>query len=472
MEGLCPFHSEKTPSFKVFSDHYHCFGCGAHGNALGFAMGHHGMGFLDAVKMVASRAGVALPADDGPDWDPAEKEIRDVLRYACARYQQALLDKRGTEAMSELARRGVDEDTIFRFGIGYAPEEWGYLSADRKLSQTALLAAGLVSNKKDDKKGVYDFFRGRLMFPVREAGGSGDVIGFGARSLVGNGPKYLNSPETEVYRKGRVLFGWPQAAGAIRQSGSVIVCEGFFDVIVPSQAGIENIVSTCGTALTSTQAEFLLASADSVVFCFDGDAAGSKATWRAAEMLLPLLQDQHVVRMCRLPEGHDPDSLVREGGADALRSVVDSAPSLCEYLVREILRGARIPEARARAFRKLATLARSVSSPVIATFFRQFACDALELSIAEFQALTPDASTSHGRACPCCAREMAVTEAHGGWRIECSHCGLTTPVKASAEDALLVWNRREKPFLDIRKNQNEEKKLPRIQRGDACAVGA
>lgn len=471
-EGLCPFHAEETPSFKVFSDHYHCFGCKAHGNALEFVMRQHGLSFPEAVRQLAARAGIILPDDNeqASRWAVVGKDERDALRYACARYHQVLLEPAGHSAMQALADRGVEVDAIVRFGLGCAPEVWGFLSDERRFKWDVLVSAGLAVQRKEGKKGCYDFFRNRLMFPVRDPGG--DVIGFGARRLSEEGPKYLNSPETPVYQKGRVLFGWPQAANAVRMSGKVIVCEGFFDVIVPSQAGIENIVSTCGTALTVAQAEFLLAGAHSVVFCFDGDAAGAKATWRTAELLLPLLAEHHEVLLCRMPAGHDPDSLVRESGKDALLAVIENAPTLCQYLIGEVVRGSRIPEASVRSFAKAAELAASISTPALATFFRNEAAMALGLSLDEFLSLErPLPAAAVNRACPCCQSAMEAHYEGESVRVACSHCEITTPFLPTLQAALAVWNRRERPSLGIRYKNEEENVSSRVRCGDACATG-
>ena len=194
---------------------------------------------------------------------------------------------------------------------------------------------------------------------------------------------YLNSPETDLYQKGSVLFGLQQARQAIRMTRSIIVCEGFFDVVTPSQAQIEHIVSTCGTALTETQAEMVLSLADRVFFCFDGDAAGAKATWRAAEMLVPLASDQHEIRLCRLPADEDPDSFVRKFGAPKFQEALDASPTLTAYLIGEITRGAKLPEARARSLSVAASLWRQFSAPGLGIFFRQFACEALQLTPAD-----------------------------------------------------------------------------------------
>ena len=458
-EGLCPFHSEATPSFKVFPDHYHCFGCGAHGNALEFLMQKQGLTFPEAVRALASRTGVDLPTSkatqDTPD---GLGGVRDVLRRACAKYQQLLLGPNGGPGLEVLTERGIDDDTIIRYGIGFAPEAWGTLTDDRTFKRDQLLEAGLATPRKE-KKGCYDFFRNRVLFPVRSD--AGDVIGFGGRRIGEDGPKYLNSPETDLYQKGRVLFGLQQARQAIRMSRAIIVCEGFFDVITPAQAGVENIVSTCGTALTDIQAQLVLSVAERVFFCFDGDSAGSKATWRAAEMLVPLVSDQHEVRLCRLPAGEDPDSYVRQHGIESFQEVLDKAPTLTAYLIGEITRGAKIPEARAKSLSVAAALWRQFSAPAVAVFFRQYACSALNISPEEFDRLVqtapPRAGDSSIRACPCCGADADLISNDEGHRIACGQCLLTTTTSATAEEARNLWNRRERPRMRAPATKNNEK---------------
>ena len=448
-EGLCPFHSEATPSFKVFADHYHCFGCGAHGNAIEFIMHKQGLTFPEAVRALASRAGVEIPSSNlVPEKPDALAATRDVLRRSCAKYQQLLLGPHGGTALAALAERGIEDDAIIRYGIGYAPEAWGTLTDDRTLNRDCLLAAGLAVPRKG-KKGCYDFFRDRLLFPFRSE--TGDVIGFGGRRIGEEGPKYINTPETEIYQKGRVLFGLQQARQAIRLTRSIIVCEGFFDVVTPAQAGIEHIVSTCGTAVTDVQAELVLSLADRVFFCFDGDPAGAKATWKTAEMLVSLASDHHEIRLCRLPGGEDPDSFVRKFGAEAFQGALDDSPTLTAYLVGEITRGAKIPEARARSLSAAVALWRQFSAPGLAIFFRQYACEALQISLDEFDLLAASAPPRDGdstlRACPCCGGEAASFSSGGAYQIVCRHCRLTTPLDATAEACRAIWNRRERPRM-------------------------
>ncbi len=447
-EGLCPFHAEATPSFKVFADHYHCFGCGAHGNAIEFLMEQQGLSFPEAVRALASRSGVEVPSAQRPDKDVPDALAgpRDVLRRACAKYQQLLLGPNGGTGLKMLADRGIEDDTIVRFGIGYAPDSWNTLSDDRSFAREHLIAGGLAVPRRE-KKGCYDFFRNRILFPVRND--AGDVIGFGGRRIGNDGPKYLNTAETELYQKGRILFGLQQARPAIRMTRSIIVCEGFFDVISPAQAGVEHIVSTCGTALTETQAELVLSLADRVFFCFDGDSAGLKATWRAAETLVPLASDHHEIRLCRLPDGEDPDSYVRHRGIAYFQQALDASPTLTAYLIGEITRGAKIPEARARSLSVAASLWRQFAAPGLALFFRQYACEALQISVEEFDRLALTAPRRAGdtliRSCPSCGWTAHLITNESGHRIECDDCGLTTKPTTTEAECRSLWNRREKP---------------------------
>jgi DNA primase len=391
---------------------------------------------------------VEVPSDqrNGQDVTDALSGTRDVLRRACAKYQQLLLGPNGATGLQMLADRGIEDDAIVRFGIGYAPDSWSTLSDDRSFSREHLIAGGLAVPRRE-KKGCYDFFRNRIVFPVRND--TGDVIGFGGRRIGKDGPKYLNTAETELYQKGRILFGLQQARPAIRMTRSVIVCEGFFDVISPAQAGIEHIVSTCGTALTETQAEMVLSLADRVFFCFDGDSAGVKATWRAAEMLVPLASDRHEIRLCRLPAGEDPDSFVRGHGIASFQQALDASPTLSAYLIGEITRGAKIPEARAKSLSVAAALWRQFAAPGLALFFRQYACEALQISVEEFDRLAVSAprraGDTHVRPCPCCGLMATQISNDCGHRIECSGCGLATRPTATEAECRALWNRREKP---------------------------
>ena len=444
MTGSCPFHNEKTPSFKVFRDHYRCFGCGANGNAIDFLMNHLGMTFPASAALLAMRAGIVLEETSGPKKkkNSTEDRLLDTLRRACATYQQHLFQPTGVAALEYLRSRNIDEDSIARFGIGFAPDSWTTLSSNKDFKQADLIKTGLACSRTNGP-GCYDFFRARTVFPVHSA--SGSVVGFGGRLLAGTGPKYLNTGETPLYHKGEVLFGINQARNAIRKAGYVVVVEGFFDVVIPAQYGFENIVSTCGTALTLEQIALLFSLSNKVVFCFDGDAAGSKATWRAAEMMLEKLTDQQEVRLCQLPTTHDPDSLVVSEGVDRFKEMIEGAPTLCEYLAQTLAKGANLPESRARALLKAKAICAKFASPLLATLFRKHICDVLSLSADDFQQLG-EAPKLHADPslipCPCCKSRPFNEESLGRWRIRCA-CGILTKPCNDAETARAIWNRRD-----------------------------
>ena len=442
-DGCCPFHEEKTASFKVFVDHYHCFGCGAHGNAIDFLQKHLGMSFPDSARFLAGRIGMALEETQGRNrtCDSDEDRLLKTLDQAWGKYQKLLFEQECNSVLSGLRERGVDDETMTRFGLGYAPESWSTLSGDKAFKRKDLISTGLAS-PRTNKNGCYDFFRGRVVFPVHNS--EGRIVGFGGRLVAGAGPKYLNTEGTSLYHKGSLLFGINQARNAIRKSGVVVVCEGFFDVIIPSQYGFENVVSTCGTGLTEEQIELLFSLSNKLVFCFDGDPAGAKATWRAAEMMVDKLGEEQEVCLCIMPEGHDPDSLVRANGVEAYKSLISGAPTLTEYLAEFITKGAQVPESRARALHKAKALWRRFRSPTVAHFFRQFTCQRLNLSPAEFDALGEASKVSVDTSifpCPCCHERSFVEQVFDRWRIRCS-CGIMSHLCVSKERARTIWNNR------------------------------
>jgi DNA primase len=329
-KACCPFHGEKTPSFTVSptKQFYHCFGCGAHGTALGFLMDYEHLGFPEAVEELASLAGLEVPreASAAPDRRP---DLFTVLDAAAQFYREQL--KQAPEAIRYLKARGIGGATAAIFGIGYAPEAWDALLkrlGPDEAGARRLLAAGLVIER--DQGGCYDRFRGRVMFPIRDA--RGRVIGFGGRVLGQEEPKYLNSPETALFHKGKELYGLYEARQALREIPRLMVVEGYMDVIGLREAGIAWAVATLGTATTPEHLERLFRVTEEVVFCFDGDRAGRQAAWRALENALPALRDGRQVRFLFLPEGEDPDSLVRKEGAEAFTGRLADALPLSEYL--------------------------------------------------------------------------------------------------------------------------------------------
>ena len=334
--ACCPFHNEKSPSFTVSpsKQFYHCFGCGAHGDAIGFLMEYSGLGYIEAIKELAAGAGITMPdfeprfgkkkEEDGPD-------LYDIMQRASQYYREQL--KASPHAIEYLKRRGLSGQVAARFGIGYAPEGWQNLQAAfPKYDDKGLKDAGLVIENDAGKR--YDRFRDRVMFPIVNQ--RGFVIGFGGRVIGAGEPKYLNSPETALFEKGRELYGLPQARQAIRDAGRVLVVEGYMDVVALAQHGVEYAVATLGTATTPVHVHKLLRQADEIVFSFDGDAAGRKAAWHALEVSLPATLDQKAIRFLFLPEGEDPDSYVRAEGKQAFEDLVGRAEPLSAYLLTQL----------------------------------------------------------------------------------------------------------------------------------------
>lgn len=333
--ACCPFHNEKSPSFTVSptKQFYHCFGCGAHGTAIGFLMEYSGLGFIDAIKELSARAGLLVPEDEGRRVHDGPKisGLTEVMARAAKFYYEQL--KRSEKAISYLKGRGVSGEIAQKFGIGYAPEGGQSLAAAfDDYGAAELQLAGLVG-KSDDGR-LYDRFRDRVMFPILNQ--KGETIAFGGRLLGDGKPKYLNSPETPLFEKGREVFGLPQARAALRDKDTAIVVEGYMDVVALAQHGVGNAVATLGTATTATHVQKLLRQVDRIVYCFDGDAAGRKAAWRALENSLEALPEQKSVGFVFLPEADDPDSFVRRQGTEAFERLIAQAMPLSEFLLREL----------------------------------------------------------------------------------------------------------------------------------------
>lgn len=353
--GLCPFHGEKTPSFTVSpsKQFYHCFGCGKNGNALGFLMDYSGMNFVEAVKDLAGQYGMQVPEDSSSPADRAraaeqrEKQatLTDVLEKACTAYKKHL--KTSPKAVDYLKGRGLSGEIAKQFGLGYAPEGWRSLASVFPNYDDPLLAeSGLVIvNEEDDKR--YDRFRDRVMFPIRNV--KGECIGFGGRVLGEGTPKYLNSPETPVFSKGRELYGLYEARNALREHGYVLVTEGYMDVVALAQLGFPNAVATLGTACTTDHVQKLFRFTDNVVFSFDGDAAGRRAARKALDGALPYASDVRTVKFLFLPPEHDPDSFIREFGRDAFDRCVKSAVPLSTFLIESSSEGCDLSSAEGRS---------------------------------------------------------------------------------------------------------------------------
>ncbi|MFZ5538340.1 MAG: DNA primase [Pseudomonadota bacterium] len=346
--GLCPFHGEKTPSFTVSpsKQFFHCFGCGAHGSAIGFLMDHRGLAYTEAIRELAQQVGMQVPEDSTSEREGATRVrgLTEALQRASDYYRRKLKD--APAAIEYLKRRGLTGQTAARFALGYAPDAWQPLrEAFDTYEDPRLVEAGLVIVGDEGKR--YDRFRGRVMFPIRNRRGA--VIGFGARVLDGGEPKYLNSPETPVFHKGQELYGLFEAQEAIRRRQRVIVCEGYMDVIQLAQAGFEECVAALGTAITAHHVGVLLRLTDQVIFAFDGDAAGRKAARRALEATLPVIADTKRAGFVLLPEGEDPDSLVRSGGAAAFEDQLARAMPLSRWFVASLADGKDLEQAEDRA---------------------------------------------------------------------------------------------------------------------------
>ncbi len=358
--GLCPFHNEKSPSFTVSptKQFYHCFGCGAHGTAIGFLMEFSGMGFVEAVKDLAQNVGMTVPEQEDrlPPAQRAEMQAKslalsDAMTQACNYYRQQLRGAR--HAIDYLKGRGLTGEIAAKFWIGYAPDAWDSLrNVFPDYDDSALVESGLVIDKSEEEGSTrkrYDRFRDRIMFPIRNT--KGQVIGFGGRVLDKGEPKYLNSPETPLFQKGSELYGLFEARQAIRDKGYVLVTEGYMDVVALAQFGFEQAVATLGTACTSVHVQKLLRQTDQVIFSFDGDAAGRRAARRALEACLPHATDNRTLKFLFLPTEHDPDSYIREFGNDGFEKMVHDATPLSQFLIATVTedKDLSMAEGRARA---------------------------------------------------------------------------------------------------------------------------
>src|SRR3954447_23658202 len=336
-KACCPFHNEKTPSFTVNDDKgfYHCFGCSAHGDAIRFLTDHRGMPFMDAVKELAGKAGMDVPAPDPTAREQAEKaaSLTDVMAEVAKWYSEQLNGLSGAAARDYLKRRGIDVAVSQRFGLGFAPDNRTALKrALEKLGEDRLVETGMLIQPEEGGKESYDRFRGRLMIPIRDP--RGRVIGFGGRILGEGEPKYLNSPQTILFDKGRTLYNLDRAGPASRTAKRLIVVEGYMDVIALDRAGISEVVAPNGTALTEGQLERLWRFDPSPILCFDGDNAGRKAAIRAATRALPLLRPDRTLRFVELPAGQDPDDVINSGGRDAFEALLANPEPLDARLWR------------------------------------------------------------------------------------------------------------------------------------------
>ncbi|MDP2825629.1 MAG: DNA primase [Sulfuritalea sp.] len=384
--ACCPFHSEKTPSFTVSpsKQFYHCFGCGAHGSAIGFLMQHAGIGFIEAVEDLASSAGLQVPHEERNAAARAKKApLTEPMARAMHFYREQL--KASPKAVDYLKNRGLSGEIAAKFGLGYAPDGWqGLQQVFADYNDPALVECGLVIVNEQGRR--YDRFRDRVMFPILDQ--RGNVIGFGGRVIGEGEPKYLNSPETPLFEKGRELYGLPQARKAIQEDDTVLVVEGYMDVVGLVQSGVENVVATLGTAATDVNVQRLLKLANRVVFCFDRDSAGDRAAWRAMEVSLGHLADNKTVEILQMPGNQDPDEYIREHGREAFVQQTRSATRLSEFLLRELVKqtNPNTAEGRARLVHEAKPLLQKMSAPILRVQLTKEIAHRAQVSQAEVEA--------------------------------------------------------------------------------------
>ncbi len=381
-QACCPFHSEKTPSFTVSptKQFYHCFGCGAHGTALGFLMEYEHMSFPDAVAALAQDVGLPIPESaHEPDRPKPPPALWDALEQASQFYKQQL--KQSPHAIDYLKRRGLTGAIAARYGVGYAPDGSPLKQVFTDYAADALAASGMVI---DGDHGRYDRFRNRIMFPIKNV--KGQIVGFGGRVLDQGEPKYLNSPETPLFHKGSEIYGLFEARAAIKAAGRVIVVEGYMDVVALAQHGVEFAVATLGTATTPIHTRTLLRHSDRLIYAFDGDNAGRKAAWRALENSLEALQDGKEVSFLFLPEGEDPDSYIRTHGQAAFLKLLDTDTlPLSAFLVRELARDRKLnsQEGQAAFLKDAKPLLEKIAAPLLASLIQRQIAELAHLQPAE-----------------------------------------------------------------------------------------
>lgn len=373
-KGCCPFHDEKTPSFTVSpgKGFYHCFGCGAHGTAISFLMEHDHLDFVAAVESLANTMGIDVPRQEGQRPARSYDALFELLARV-GRYFEAQL-KDHDPAVSYMKARGIDGPTAKRFGIGYAPSGWSNVLdkfGTSKETVDRLLATGLIIRKDNGKH--YDRFRDRVMFPIRDS--RGRVIGFGGRVMADEEPKYLNSPETVLFHKGRELYGLYEARQALRSIDRLVVVEGYMDVIGLARHGVDFATATLGTATTDEHLNRLFRLCDEILFCFDGDRAGRAAAWRALEIALPQIREGRQIRFVFLPDGQDPDSFVQEHGANGFETALKNAVPLSDFLIEELSTQVDMHSVDGKA--RLAELARPLLAKIPAGVYKELLTERL-----------------------------------------------------------------------------------------------
>ena len=397
-KACCPFHDEKTPSFTVSpgKGFYHCFGCGAHGTAIGFLMEYEHMSFVEAIESLANIMGVEVPRDESDRPARRYDELFSLMRSVERHWQACLKDN--ASAVDYLKQRGIDGATAKRFGIGFAPDSWSdVLDKFGKTpeAQERLLATGLIIRKDNGKH--YDRFRDRIIFPIRDA--RGRTIGFGGRAIGDGEPKYLNSPETVLFHKGRELYGLYESRQALRHIDRLVVVEGYMDVVALARHGIDFSIATLGTATTADHLNILFRLTDNVFFSFDGDRAGRAAAWRALENALPQVREGRQIRFVFLPDGHDPDSYVNDLGSDAFMQALEEGVALSDFLISELASQVDMTTVDGRA--RLAELAKPLVHKIPQGVYRELLIESLAekvgLSANKLEKILGQAPESTGR---------------------------------------------------------------------------
>ena len=369
-KACCPFHGEKTPSLYIYDDHYHCFGCGAHGDAISYVMQSEGAGFREAVERLASEAGMEVPADDPQQVEKARvrQTLHDVMEAVQAVYRSRLYQPEGRAGLDYLQKRGLGRDTLERFGLGWSGDGRSLLKAleGKNITAETLVQVGLMRTDEAGRPRGELFFN-RVMFPIRDR--KGRIISFGGRTLGDGQPKYLNGPETDIFSKRRTLFNIDQARQAVHKGAQAVVVEGYMDVIAMAQAGFGGAVAPLGTALGGEQLELLWRMTDTPVICFDGDGAGQRAALRSCEVALPLLKVGRSLRFCCLEGGDDPDSLIQREGAQGMESRLASARPMEEELFGLLTAQERdpTPERRAALRKRLYELSQMIPDKLLAS---------------------------------------------------------------------------------------------------------
>jgi len=395
-KACCPFHDEKTPSFTVSpgKGFYHCFGCGAHGTAIGFLMDFDHMSFVEAIESLAAAMGVDVPRSESDQPARRYDELFSLLDNVARHWQSCLKDT--PAAVKYLQDRGIDGATAKRFGIGFAPDGWSNVLDKFGQSTDAserLLATGLIIQKDNGKH--YDRFRDRVMFPIRDV--RGRTIGFGGRTMGDGEPKYLNSPETVLFHKGRELYGLYEARQALRHIEQLVVVEGYMDTIALARHGIDFACATLGTATTSEHLNRLFRLTDNITFSFDGDRAGRKAAWRALETALPEVREGRQIRFVFLPDDHDPDSYVNEFGSAAFEKKIDEGVPLSEFLIRELASQVNMEtiDGRARLAELASPLVRKIPVGVYRELLIASLAETVGLSATKLERMMDGGDTPH-----------------------------------------------------------------------------